>query len=180
VAYERRPSLWVEPLGSWGEGAVQLIELPTDDEIHDNIVAMWVPRSEARAGSQHALSYRLHWTDEEPYPTPLARCVATRLGRGGQPGQPRPKGVIKFMVEFLGGPLAHLPYGVKPEAVLWASSGSFSYVFTEAVPDSVPGHWRAQFDFTPAAPGVVDMRLFLRSAGQTLSETWLYQLHPRS
>ena len=43
--------------------------------------------------------------------------VATRLGRGGQPGQPRPKGVRKFMVEFLGGPLETLPYGVKPELV---------------------------------------------------------------
>ncbi|WP_289508119.1 glucan biosynthesis protein, partial [Escherichia coli] len=36
VHYERRPSLWVEPLEGWGEGAVQLIEIPTDDEIHDN------------------------------------------------------------------------------------------------------------------------------------------------
>ncbi|MFH7346738.1 glucan biosynthesis protein, partial [Pseudomonas syringae group genomosp. 7] len=36
VHYVRRPSLWVEPLGDWGEGAVQLIEIPTDDEIHDN------------------------------------------------------------------------------------------------------------------------------------------------
>jgi glucans biosynthesis protein len=37
------PSLWIEPLGDWGRGSVQLIEIPTDDEIHDNIVAMWVP-----------------------------------------------------------------------------------------------------------------------------------------
>ncbi|MGL4810894.1 MAG: glucan biosynthesis protein, partial [Beijerinckiaceae bacterium] len=34
VAYERRPSLWIEPVGDWGAGAVQLIEIPTDDEIH--------------------------------------------------------------------------------------------------------------------------------------------------
>jgi glucans biosynthesis protein len=177
VAYERRPSLWVEPLGDWGEGSVQLIELPTDDEIHDNIVAMWVPKEPARAGSHHELHYRLHWTDQEPYPTSLARCVATRIGRGGQPGQPRPKGVTKFMVEFLGGPLNQLPFGVKPQAVLSASrKGTFSYVFTEAVPDGVPGHWRAQFDFTPSEPGVTDMRLFLKNGDQTLSETWLYQL----
>jgi periplasmic glucans biosynthesis protein len=177
VAYQRRPSLWVEPQEGWSEGAVQLIELPTDDEIHDNIVAMWVPKEAAKAGGRFDLSYRLHWTDEEPYPTPLARCVATRLGRGGQPGQPRPRGVIKFMVEFLGGPLTRLPYGVKPQAVLSAGSGTFSYVFTEAVPDGVLGHWRAQFDFTPQGPGVTDMRLFLKNGGETLSETWLYQLH---
>ena len=81
------------------------------------------------------------------------------------------------MVEFLGGSLDTLPFGVKPLAVLSAASGAFSYVFTEAVPDGVPGHWRAQFDFTPAAPGSVDLRLFLKLGEHTLSETWLYQLH---
>src|SRR3546814_5884375 len=27
--YDRRPSLWVEPVGHWGEGSVQLLEMPT-------------------------------------------------------------------------------------------------------------------------------------------------------
>jgi glucans biosynthesis protein len=177
VRYDRRPSLWVEPLGDWGEGAVQLIEFPTDDETQDNIVAMWVPSQPAKAGTKLQLRYRLYWSADEPHPTQLARCVATRLGRGGTPGQPRPPGVYKFMVEFLGGSLDTLPFGVKPLAVLSAASGTFSYVFTEAVPDGVPGHWRAQFDFTPAAPGSVDLRLFLKLGEHTLSETWLYQLH---
>ena len=50
VYYDRRPSVWVEPLGDWGKGAVQLVEIPTDDEIHDNVVAMWVPDEPATAG----------------------------------------------------------------------------------------------------------------------------------
>jgi glucans biosynthesis protein len=179
VYYDRRPSLWVEPAGHWGKGSVQLVEIPTDDEIHDNIVAMWVPEKAATAGSEVNLSYRLYWRADEPFPTDLARCVATRLGNGGQPGQPRPKGVRKFMVEFQGPLLENLPFGVKPEAVLWASRGSFSYVFTEAVPDDVPGHWRAQFDFTVGGgTEPVEMRLFLRSGGKVLSETWLFQYHP--
>ena len=61
-----------------------------------------------------------------PFPQTLGRCIATRLGRGGEPGQPRPFGVRKFLVEFLGGPLRELPNGVKPELVLWASRGRFS------------------------------------------------------
>jgi periplasmic glucans biosynthesis protein len=175
VRYERRPSLWVEPQGDWGEGSVTLIELPTDDEFHDNIVAMWVPKQPAKAGTNYQLRYKLHWSADEPHPTTLARCLGTRLGRGGEPGKPRPAGVCKFVVEFLGGPLANLPFGTKPEAVLTTSSGTFSYVFTEAVPDAVPGHWRASFDFTAAHPGVIEMRLYLKNGGQTLSETWLYQ-----
>jgi glucans biosynthesis protein len=178
VFYDRRPSLWVEPLGSWGSGAVQLVEIPTDDEIHDNIVAMWVPSAPATAGSEVSLAYRLHWQADEPFPSDLSRCVATRLGNGGQPGQPRPKGVRKFMVEFSGPALARLRFGEKPEAVLWASRGSFSYVFTEAVPDDVPGHWRAQFDLTVTGPEPVEMRLFLRAGDKILSETWAYQYHP--
>ena len=179
VAYEKRPSLWVEPQGDWGAGSVQLVEIPTDDEIHDNIVAMWVPAAPARAGDAISLRYRLHWSADEPYPpAQLARCVATRLGNGGQPGQPRPAGVRKFMVEFMGGSLASLPFGVKPEAVLSSSRGSFSYVFTEAVPNGVAGHWRAQFDLTTDGTDPVEMRLYLRLGDQTLSETWLYQYHP--
>ncbi len=178
VFYDRRPSLWVEPKGSWGKGAVQLVEIPTDDEIHDNIVAMWVPEKPAAAGSEFNLSYRLNWAAAEPFPAELARCIATRLGNGGQPGRPRPKGVRKFMVEFKGPPLEALPYGVKPVAVLWASRGTFSYIFTEPVPDDVPGHWRAQFDLTVTGSDPVELRLYLRDGDKALSETWLYQYHP--
>jgi glucans biosynthesis protein len=178
VYYERRPSLWVEPQGDWGRGAVQLIEIPTDDEIHDNIVVAWIPEKNPQAGDALSYRYRLHWQADEPYATPLARIVATRMGNGGQPGQPRPKGVRKFMVEFAGEPLKSLPSGVRPEAVLWSSRGQFSYVFTEAVPNDVPGHWRAQFDFAADGPEPVEMRLFLRLDGQPLSESWLYQYHP--
>ena len=124
VRYDRRPSLWVEPLDDWGEGAVQLVELPSNDETEDNIVAMWVPKQPVKAGASLRFRYRLQWSATEPHPTDLARCVATRLGRGGEPGKPRPKGVHKFMVEFLGGPLAALPFGVKPKPVLWSSSGT--------------------------------------------------------
>jgi glucans biosynthesis protein len=178
VHYERRPSLWVEPLNEWGEGAIQLVEIPTDDEIHDNIVAMWVPKAPATRGSAYRLKYKLYWSAEEPFPPTLARCVATRLGNGGQPGEPRPQGVRKFMVEFLGGPLANLPFGAKPEIDLSASRGTFSYVYTEAVPNDVPGHWRAQFDLTVDGKDPVEMRLFLKNGTQPLSETWLYQYHP--
>jgi glucans biosynthesis protein len=178
VFYERRPTLWVEPQGLWGRGSVQLIEIPTDDEIHDNIGAMWVPAEPARAGSVHDFRYRLTWAANEPHPGPLARCVATRLGNGGQPGTTRPKGVRKFTLEFLGGPLETLPAGMLPEPVLTTSRGTFSYVRTEAVPDDVPGHWRAQFDLTVSGPEPVELRCYLRQGDNVLSETWLYQYHP--
>src|SRR5439155_18746334 len=33
--YERRPSAWVVPVGRWGPGRVELLQLPTPDETHD-------------------------------------------------------------------------------------------------------------------------------------------------
>ena len=41
--YENRPSLWISPVGNWGEGRVELIQIPTDKEVYDNIVAFFVP-----------------------------------------------------------------------------------------------------------------------------------------
>src|SRR3546814_17890680 len=35
VNYDRRPSLWIEPLGDWGDGSVQLIEIPRSKERRD-------------------------------------------------------------------------------------------------------------------------------------------------
>jgi glucans biosynthesis protein len=185
VNYDRRPSLWVEPLpgpqgAGWGKGAIQLCEIPTDDEIHDNVVAMWVPEKPIPANAQVDLSYRLHWLADEPYPSKLGRCVATRLGRGGQAGLPRPAGVRKFMVEFLGGPLASLPFGTVPEPVFSASRGTFAaYKLVEAVPDDVPGHWRVQFDLAAVTGNdPVELRCFLQANGEILTETWMFQYHP--
>lgn len=180
VFYDRRPSLWVEPVGDWGKGAIHLVEIPTDDEIHDNIVAMWVPAEPASAGTHVSLRYKLHWLADEPYPPPLARCVATRLGNGGQPGQPRPKGVRKFMVEFLGGPLVSVPFGVKPVPDLWASRGTFTnYQLVEAVSDGVPGHWRVQFDLAEVeGTDPVEMRCVLKIGDDIVTETWMFQYHP--
>lgn len=178
VNYQDRPSLWVEPKGEWGAGAVQLIEIPTNDETNDNIVAQWVSDAPAKAGETLEFGYKLYWQSRQPQPIALARCVATRIGRGGQPGLARPPGVRKFVVEFQGATLDDLPFGTRPEAVLTSSRGTFSQVFTEAVPDGVKGHWRAEFDLTVTGSEVVEMRLFLRLAGKPLSETWAYQYHP--
>ena len=57
--YHQRPGYWVEPLGQWGEGWVELVEIPTPDETHDNIVAYWQPNRPYEPGQEVVLSYRL-------------------------------------------------------------------------------------------------------------------------
>ena len=178
VNYDRRPSLWVEPIGEWGAGAVQLVEIPTDDEIHDNIVAFWVPGGAAKKGASYRYRYRLHWQADEPFPAEnIARVFATRTGRGGEPGKPRPKGVTKFVVEFAGKALENLPKNAKVEARISTSRGKVSYTFTELIPSTK--RYRAQFDLTVEGNEPVELRVFLANGQQTLSETWSYQFEPR-
>jgi periplasmic glucans biosynthesis protein len=180
VHYERRPSVWVEPKGNWGRGAVQLIEIPTDDEVNDNIVAAWVPAEPVNAGQTIDIAYRLHWQNDAPDAGPLARTIATHTGLGGEPGSSlRPKTNRKFIVEFVGGPLAKLPAGAIPEAIVTTSRGKIgARMFTEALANEVAGHWRTIFDIEVTGTDPVELRLFLRSAGVVLTETWAYQYHP--
>ena len=179
VRYDRRPSLWVEPLKPLGEGAVQLLEIPTDDEIHDNIGAFWVPAAPAKAGNSYELSYRLHWVNEEPYPADnIAQTIATRVGRGGEPGKPRPPNVYRFAVEFdRPAVMTRIPYGVFPDVIVSTSVGRVIRTFAEPVPDG--NVWRAVFDVEIEPNSIAEMRLYLALDGKPLTETWLYQFQRR-
>lgn len=64
--YHQRPSLWVEPIGDWQRGSVVLVEIPTDQEIHDNIVCFWAPREPIPAASEFTYTYRLYWAWQAP------------------------------------------------------------------------------------------------------------------
>jgi periplasmic glucans biosynthesis protein len=177
VFYDRRPSVWVEPTDGWGEGAVQLVEIPTNDEIHDNIVAYWLPAEPVAAGSRWSFGYRLHWLADEPYPaTAVARVRHTRLGRGGIPGQPRPEGVRKFVIDFEGGPLTGLEKLDEVEPVVSASRGGIDNAYALQIVDTK--NWRGFFDLYAEGPEPVELRCFLKLGERPLTETWLYQYIP--
>ena len=176
VSYDKRPTCWVDPLGDWGPGAVQLVEIPTDDEIYDNIVAYWVPEKPVKAGDPVSIDYRLHWVKDEPYPPPAGRVFSSRVGAGGVPGAPRPPGVMKFIVDFEGGLLPSLTIKDHLEAVISASSGKVSGIY--CVPVTGTARWRAGFDLTPASLDPVELRLFVKKGDTALTETWLSQYHP--
>ncbi len=176
VFYDRRPSVWVEPLEGWGEGSVQLVEIPTDDEISDNIVAYWLPKAPVKAGSEWNFKYRLHWLADEPYPPRLARVTATRVGRGGIPGQPRLKDKKKIVIDFAGGPLDDLEKGDPVQLIVDAARGTIDGDYALQVVGT--RHWRAFFDIAVEGSAPVDIRAFLRLDGRPLSETWLFQFIP--
>jgi glucans biosynthesis protein len=177
VFYERRPSLWVEPRTGWGMGSVQLVEIPTDDETLDNIVAFWNPASPVQAGEEVLFGYRLHWGSKMPFGSALAHTVATRTGIGGVIGQ-RPKYFSRrFTVDFAVGTRALLPKDAQIEAVVSASSGEVERVVARVLPQQRA--YRATFDVKPAdTDEPVNLRMYLKAGAQPLTETWIYQWSP--
>jgi glucans biosynthesis protein len=176
--YDRRPGIWVEPKGNWGKGAVQLVEIPTDDEIHDNIVAYWRPDDAIKSGDGLSFDYRLYWQDSEPnYPKNIARAVATRIGRGGMPGQnPWPANKRKFVIDWQGGTLDQLQqrYDLTPVVNVSNGKADGAYVIKVVGTD----RWRSLFDVTIDGKGPIDLRCYLKLGDKTLTETWIYQYFP--
>jgi glucans biosynthesis protein len=178
VFYDRRPSLWVEPRGAWGKGAIQLVELPAPDETFDNIVAYWNPAQPIQPGSELLFGYRMTWGTQMPSNPPLARVVATRTGIGGVIGQPRRYFSGRFAIDFVGGELATLLPQANVEPIITASRGQIEVTSARQL-HSIDGY-RAMFDIKPPDDSVepIDLRLFLRRNGQPLTETWIYQWTP--
>ena len=73
--WERRPSLWIEPLGDWAEGGVQLIEIPSQSDANDNILCFWRPKSPLMGGTETAFAYRQFWCWDPPSRPDLARAT---------------------------------------------------------------------------------------------------------
>ncbi len=173
--YQDRPNLWIEPQGDWGRGRLELLELPTDDEVFDNIVAAWRPDDALEPGKELKHSYRMWWGQMMPERLPRpAEVAATRLGRAGRPHDRRPG--LKFVIDFVGGMLPMLGPSVKPEASITVSRGQFSLIEVVRIPEI--DAWRVEFDIVVDGTETVDLRAFLALGDHALTETWLYRLEP--
>jgi glucans biosynthesis protein len=178
VFYDRRPSCWVEPRGSWGKGAVMLVEIPTVDETFDNVVSFWTPAEKPQRGQELLYAYRLYWCKYNPVSFPLAQVAATRTGIGGVVGQKRGYFSWRFAVDFAGGNFPLLADDAHVEPVITASRGQIE--ITSARPLAAIKGWRAMFDLKPTDESTepINLRLYLAMNGQPLTETWIYQYTP--
>jgi glucans biosynthesis protein len=176
--YDRRPSQWVEPLGAWGPGGVELVEIPADSETVDNIVAYWVSDTPLDAGDTRRFHYRTHTFDEALPQQRLARVERTRQGWGGVPGQPDPppKSRRHFMIDFQGGELAGLAHDQPVEAQLDTRGAVIHDLQASPLPDG--RGWRASFRLDPVDRQAIDLRLRMTLCGKTHSETWNYVWYP--
>jgi glucans biosynthesis protein len=127
AVYEKRPSAWVEPLGDWGKGVVQLVEIPMDDNWNDNMVAFWVSDEPAQEGQEWRFEYRLYFALDKPGLPPASKTYATRVSRGGGGRKIEPD-KRKFALDFVGGQLQNLSADAPIDAVITTSSGKIDNI----------------------------------------------------
>ena len=170
--FDRRPNLWVEPKGAWGAGSVRLIEIPIQEETHDNIVAFWTPQEPVTAGHELRVAFSLVWSLQPPLETGLMFVLSTHVGLGGEPGGDRPAESRKVVIEFAppGGPAAA---DALPQAVLECHNGECSAATVRA--NEVTGGYQVTFDVRLGG-SPVELRCFLTRDDKPVSETWLYRL----
>jgi glucans biosynthesis protein len=165
--YERRPSVWVEPIGDWGPGAVHLIEIPTNEEIHDNIVAFWRPRQPLIRGGEYSFTYRLYWGWDRPGEKMPITVGQTRVG--GREGSRH------FVLDLVG-------EGAQPGALegltanVTASAGEIRNLTLYPNPE-IDG-LRLVFDLAVDGVALSELRATLVRGDRRQSETWLYRWTP--
>jgi periplasmic glucans biosynthesis protein len=173
--FQRRPSYWVQPLGDWGKGGVELVEIPTDEEIHDNIVAYWVPSQPIEGGKALQFDYVLSAYLDSPLWPPGGRAVSTRTGDFSLDGSKPGDGAREVMIDYAGGDLDGLDATQPLRANISANGGRVDRVVVQRIPET--GDWRVTFRVLPARPKQpVDLRCYLTLYGEALTETWIYQL----
>jgi periplasmic glucans biosynthesis protein len=176
--YQSRPSYWVQPLGSWGKGGVELVEIPSDEEIHDNIVAYWVADQAVAAGKALSYSYLLSALAETPQWPPGGRAIASHSGNPAM-GDNRghfPPGARRVVVDFAGGELDGLNGAQPVRAEVSADNGHIEGVTVQRI--GATGAWRAAIIVTPRPKRPVDLHCYLTLYGEVLTETWVYQWTP--
>lgn len=161
--YELRPSAWIEPTGNWGAGAVELVEIPSDRETNDNIIAFWRPKGTIPAGKPWHTSYRIRWTTLPRVLPALGRVAMTRSG-------PSLDGKRRlFTVDFEGA--GRTTDGLQID--MGASAGKVSNMNLQA--NATIRGLRASFELAPGDASISELRLRLLRGNRPVTETWLYR-----
>jgi periplasmic glucans biosynthesis protein len=177
--YELRPSYWVEPLEGWGEGKIELFEIPTSDETNDNIVAQWAPLQALEPGQNRTWRYKITATMDEGEITPggIARNTYRTKPKALGSAEPVTPTMTRFIIDFTDGQLAF--FTKAPDQVQVVPSISAGRIVrTFLVPNPQTGGFRAGIDVDVPVGQSADIRAFLRVGNKALTETWTYPWRP--
>lgn len=168
--WQRRPSVWIEPIGKWGPGEVTLMEIPAASQNNKNIACYWRPKPALAAGSETSFAYRQFWCWRTPEVPDGARVMLSRIGRlPGDTSEVKNRVLIQFQGEQLSDP--NKAATIAPS--IWSSAGKVSSVRVFRTPRH--GSMRVVFDLDPGGQPLVELRVVLKQDAASMSETWLYR-----
>lgn len=173
--YDLRPGTWIEPRGNWGPGRVELVQIPTPDETNDNIVAYWVPDTLPKPREPYTFEYRVSWQKETDTRPPSSWVVQTRRGKSFSKHSDHSIGLI---LDFDGPALQKLAPDAKLEAVISVDANG-QLAENTLYRNTVTGAWRQSIRVRRIDNDKpIELRSYLRSGTNAISETWSYILPP--
>ncbi len=168
--WQRRPSVWIEPIGKWGAGEITLMEIPAASQNNKNIACYWRPKPSLAAGAEVNFAFRQFWSRRSPGRPDLAINTLSRIGRiSGDTSESKSRILVQFEGEQLSDPVQAA--AIVPS--IWTSSGKVSGVRTHRAPEQ--RNVRVVFDVDPGGQPLVELRLVLKKDNVPVSETWLYR-----
>ncbi len=185
--YDLRPSAMMVPNGNWGPGHVELVQIPTENETNDNIVAYWVPDQLPEKGEPLSFSYVLSWFSPTGESDGLGQVISTRTASRKEANS------RQILVDFKGGKLDRLPAQLPSEFPLAAEisiSDGGEIIDHQLFRVKPTGAWRLVFRVRrnggtladsltlPMHRPPLEVRAYLTQGEETLTETWSYAIWP--
>ena len=171
--FQQRPSVWVEPVGTWPEGRINLIETPGDRDGSDNVVCFWEPKDKPKPGAPLRLAYRIQWLPEISV-AGLSKVIESRRSQHSYPAAEKRQDDFLYVVDF-SPPANPVDDETSPELLVEVDTTARLLDKTlQRNPNT--GGWRATFtvQIDDAAPAS-ELACRLLKAGRPISERWTAQ-----
>lgn len=170
---QQMPNLWIVPTNNWGEGKVQLVQIPASNIDSLNIYAFWTPKDKLIAGKAYTFKYTMNWSMNEP-DLALGHVVSTRLGTVNN--------TTTFLIKFTGEQLQKLPAVTNLTPNVMISGNAKLTGVPQILKDPYDNAWRVLIPVTntndPATSNIATINCTLFNDKEPVSETWSYKWIP--
>ncbi len=147
-SYHKSSSLWIEPLSNWGNGYLELIEIPTRNDKHNNIALFWVPYTfgEQAISDEVSYSYKLYWITAGASPHLLAKVVSAKEIHADENDR-----LCTFTIDFKGEALNALPENTGLASVIELPK-EVEFVDKTLTKDNINNTWKLTFSVLLPTP----------------------------
>ncbi|MFA8021059.1 glucan biosynthesis protein [Bremerella cremea] len=162
--YHLRPSVWITPKTPWQDGAVQLLELPSEHEGIDNIGAYWMPKQPVKVGEPIDLEYEIAFLSQSPKQHSLAKVTDFRVDRSD-------KSSLRLTVVFQGDAISKFSTERQLQSHIDVQRGKAENI---VVRRTALNTVEVTCNLVPDTPYAMEMEVHLVDEEELFSESWRY------